>query len=338
MFRKLLPGIVVILLGTLGCAGLAQEGSRQPGQDPRQFGTPRELLEAAQPAWQPTGPTEQFMGVSFQRPTGWESTAADDWTMIASPPDEYGDRCVIFVLEPRPVATTDPGRLEQALQVASDLLLEGGDELTGVYGDPEPLRRSFRGSSGNGWDYAGLTLRLSDAEYDTFDVISMLAYSDSSAVPVVVIGAGGSTSRCVGYDGEFGLDVANVFHSLEIGSAQTDQSLAEGLIGKWFSSSGSVGNYYLFGANEQYMHVSVLGGWVETFPDQWESRYATWLGDGSWTAAGSVMAMFPNDRPATSYFTRLFEFRDYEGEWHDTLCWVDVYEGEPYNYCTRRNE
>lgn len=105
--------------------------------------------------------------------------------------------------------------------------------------------------------------------------------------------------------------MANVFYSLDVGAKQVDGSLADSMIGKWFSSGGSAGNSYLFGANGQYLHASAVGGRVETSPDQWQSRYATWSSDGSWAAVGSVLGMFPNERQASSHFARHFEFRDF---------------------------
>lgn len=338
MYCKLLAGAVVVVLALVGCGGPVQGGGGGGGgpRGPGQFDTPAQLLNAAPPAWQPTGPAEQLKGVSFQRPTDWEEVVAnDDMVMVASPTNQSGERCAVMVLASRPVASTDDARFAQALQVAEDSLLEAGDTFTDDFGDPTPLNRAFHGSTGNGWDYAGLTMKLNDPDNGTFDVISMLAYAGTSAVPLLVIEPVGSWG-CVGYNGEFGLNVANVFYSLVIGSAQPDHFLEDELIGNWFSSSGSVGNSYVFGANGQYLHVAVAGGWVELFPGQWEDRYASWSGDGSWAAVGSLMATFPKGQPASSHFARQFEVRQYDGTWQETLCWVDAYDSGPFSYCTQR--
>lgn len=340
MFRKWLVGAVLLVIGAVGCGGPAAGGGGQQGQPPGEFDTPEQLLNAAQPAWRPAGPTENIKGVSFQYPTDWELLIIDDGVSITSPVDENGDQCKIFVLEPRPAASTETGLLEQALQTASNLLLTEGRTLTDDFGSPTPLDRAFRGSSGTGWDYAGLTMRLDDPDPDvgTYDVISMIAHSGTSAVPIVAIQPLWSAWGCVGFNGEFGLGVANVFHSLDMGISQPDHSLEPKMVGKWFSSSGSAGNLYLFGANKQYVHASASGGWIEVAPDQWANRYATWSGDGSWAAVGDVLGMFPKERPASSHFARQFEFRDYSGDWQETLCWIDSYDGEPYTYCTQRME
>lgn len=337
MVRKVLVLAVILVMGAVGCGGPASGGGGQPGQ-PREFDTPEQLMEAAEPVWQPTGETEKVRGVSFQRPAAWGVLAAEGGIGIVSPVDKYGDECAIYVLEPRPVASTEEGRLEQALQVASDLLLVDGGTLSDDFGSPTPLDRAFRGSTGSGWGYAGLTMRLSDPADNTFNVISMITHSESSAVPLVVIEPQGSTWDCVGYNGEFGLNVANVFYSLDMGNSQPDRSLEPKTVGKWFSSGGSVGNHYIFGANGQYIHAATIGGWVEITPGQWENQYATWSGDGSWVAVGAVLGMFPNERPASSHFARQFEFRNFDGHWQDTLCWIDAYNAEPYTYCTQRTE
>lgn len=338
MARTLLTGAVVLVLALVGCGGPAQGGGGGGPRGPRQFDTPEQLVNAAPLVWQPTGPTEQMNGVSFQRPEGWEEFAAnDDVVMVASPANEDGNRCAVLVLAPRPVASTDEGRYEQALQVATDNLLEPGSTFTDDWGDPTPLDRAFHGITGRGWDYAGLTMKMNDPANGTFDVISMLAYRGTSAVPLLVIEPVVGNRGCIGYDGDFGMDVANVFFSLAMGSVEVDDALATKWTGNWFSSTGSVGNSYVFGANGQYLHAAVVGGWVELFPGQWEDRYATWSGDGSWAAVGPLMATFPNEEAASSHFARQFEVRDHDGTWKETICWVDEdYHGAPYTYCTKR--
>lgn len=121
-----------------------------------------------------------------------------------------GDKCAIYVLEPRPTASTEVGRLEQALQVASDALISGGT-LTDDSGDPTPLSRAFHGSSGNFSDYTGLTMRINDRTRNIFDLTFTVIHSQSSAVPLRVIEPQDSTWDCVGYNGEFELDVATCF-------------------------------------------------------------------------------------------------------------------------------
>lgn len=338
MSRKLLVVAIVLLIGTVGCgAGGTGGGTGGGGQPPHEFDTPQQLMDAATPAWQPSGPTESIKGVSFQHSADWEVTLYDDAVEVDSPVNTFGEQCWIFVLEPRPVASTDDGRFDQALQVASDLFLKDGATMTDDYERPDPLSRAFRGSTGSGWDYAGLMMRLVTPD-SVFDVLSLIARSGNNVVPILAIEPRDSGWGCVGDDGQFSLDVANVFYSLDMGSAQPDHSLEPKMVGEWFSSSGSAGNSYVFGANGQYIHASAAGGWTEITPGVWSDRYATWAGDGSWVAVGDVIGMFPKEQPAESRFGRQFEFRDYGGDWQDTLCWVDAYEGDPYTYCTQRTE
>lgn len=243
-----------------------------------------------------------------------------------------------MVLEPRAAATTPGARLQQAFDVASALL--PGWEFTDDFGNSgsDPLSRASVGDSGMGWKYEALTMRVRDPQGGQHDAYSLLASFGDRAVPLVAFESRDGSNGCIDYDGRFGLDVANVFFSLRLGAVSADSSLAGALVGKWFSSGGMAGNLYVFGSNGRYADASAAGNWVEISPGLWTDRYATWSGSGAWTAVGNTLAFFPTGGAPTGHYARTFELRTYGGEWRETVCWVDSFEGAPYTYCTERSE
>ncbi len=339
MFRRSFLLALGLLMWTVGCGGSgpAGGGGGGGGGGPRTFKTPAALLTAAAPVWEPSGATEQVGSVTFKVPAGWQEGANGGGAVMESPPDRFGATCMIAVEAPRPVATGEEARYAQALEAASALLVEPGDRLTDDFEGPDPLSRASRGVSGNGWDYRALTMRLIQADGSVYDVLSLVARFGSQAVPVIAVEPM-STLRCVSYNGEFGVDVANVLYSLDLGSPVYDHALESSLIGEWFSSDGSAGNLYVFGANGHYIDASAVGGVVEVTPGEWRDRYASWAGTGGWASVGDTLAFFPTGGQPTGHFATHFEVRDFSGVWQESLCWTDAYAGEPYMYCTRRQE
>lgn len=322
-----------LLVWTVGCGGTGPA----TGGGPRSFDTPAALLAAATPAWQPSGETKQLNTLTFKAPAGWHSVGSSVAEVMESDPDQFGSTCIIVVMAPIPVATGEDARYQQALDAAGAALLEPGDKLTDEYGNPDPLTYASRGTSGNGWDYRALTMSLTKGDGSVYDVLSLVARFGNQAVPVIAVEPM-STLRCVSYDGQFGLDVANVLYSLSLGTPTYDHALESDLVGEWFSSDGSAGNLYVFGANGHYIDASAVGGVVEVTPGEWRDRYASWSGTGRWAAVGDVLGFFPSGGQATSHFALRFEFRIYNGDWREAACWTDEYEGNPYMYCTRRQE
>lgn len=343
MVRRSLLASSLFVLGTLHCGQPGGGGGGGDGDDPgaqpqSSYDSPADLTRAAPPVWEPSGIEEEIGGVSFLRSPDWEKTTYDGALRVLSPADAYGNKCEMFVFEPRAAAKTEQARREQALEVASEVVLLEGETFTNQYGSASLEDYSFHGSTGTGWDYSGLRLSIHYGRAEQHDVLAMIARFGDSAVPFLVGEPKGSEWGCVEHGGHFGLEVARIFFSLSLGDPSVDDSLASNVIGEWFSSGGSAGNRYVFGANAQYIHASVARGVEELTPGDWRDRYATWSGDGSWAAVGDLLALFPNDGAATSHYARHFESLELDGTWEPQLCWIDSFEGEPYTYCTRPSE
>lgn len=320
-----------------GTYGIAQPVTRQAMASflHRIFTTTGVLIQAAPPAWSPTGTATTLGAISLRRSPAWTVTTFDgDAVLLSSPPDSHGAGCDIAVFAPEPAPATESGRLDLARDYAIAL---GMDSLTNQDGGSDLLGDAFRGSTGNGWDYVGLAFRATRSGQD-FSILSIMARFGASVVPLQVLQqdtAFGNEWHCVGYGGDFGPEAARVFHSLALGTPKPNNDLAGKVEGDWFSSSGSVGNGYTFGRNHRYLHASVYGGSVWVSPGYWADAYATWAGDGSWASAGDLVAFFPTGKAAHSVYARVFDFRGPGGQWYKTLCWVDSSGGAPYSYCTK---
>ncbi len=302
----------------------------------RIFTTPGVLQQAAPAQWEPTGIKQTFSGVTFLRAKNWRGTANPGvgYTML-SPRDSHGYQCAIYVLAPIKAAGSESGRIQQSLDVVRTML--PGETLTNQDGQPTPLTDAFRGATGRGWDYVGLTMHL-DSDGDAYSIVSILARFGSRAVPLVVIEEDspyGNDTACVGYDGDVGPEVARVFFSLSMGTDKPNDALATKVLGNWWSSSSSVGNSYTFGRNGRYIHASAYGGTTETSPGSWQDVYASWSGTGGWAATGDQLAFFPTNRDAYRAYARVLDVR-INGTWTTTLCMINSLEGKPYSYCTHR--
>jgi len=297
----------------------------------RIFTTPTVLKQAAPPRWSPKGTEQSIKGVTFLAPSGWTVEKGTGGIGVTSPKDSHGYDCQIVVLAPEKAASTEAGRFQQALDTAGEL----GVTLTNPDGGTDLKANAFKGATGNGWDYTGLTLAAA-AGGKNHSILSIAARFGTQVVPLLVIEEDspfGNDWDCVGYDGDFGANVGTVFYSLQLGAPKPNASLATKVLGDWFSSSSSVGNGYTYGRNGRYIHVSVYGGTVWVSPGNWQDVYASWSGDGSWAANGDLLAYFPTDGSAYSTYARVFQSK-VDGVWQTTLCSINALDGKPYSYCT----
>jgi hypothetical protein len=320
----------VLAMGLLGCGGGGSSGGGGGGggsdEPSARYHTPDEILAAAAPTWRPTGTPVSIGTASFLAPTGWETTVYTDGVGMRSPADSNGNQCEIFVLAPRPSAGGD-ARYQQALDAAQSLFPDG-TVFDSHYDQPDPLQDKWRGMSGRGFEYVGLMNSIQQS----VQVLPILADFSGTAVPLVVIEPDASTWGCIDAAGDFGLEPASVFHSLTLGSSAPDDSLATNVLGEWFSSDGSVGTLFVYGANGHYQDVSVINGQVETSPGDWHDATASWSGDGSYVVRGDVEGLFPTDGTPESRFVREYEWLDSDGAWQRRICWIANYEG-PYTHC-----
>ena len=298
------------------------------------YDTPEQLLAAAAPQWKPEGTSSQMGAAQFLAPSGWEVTQYTDGVAARSP-GASGGQCEIFVLDPRAAASGEAAQYQQLLQATKGLFPQG-TVLQDQYGGADPLRERWRGKTGRGWGYVGLFLSVNGSTW----VLPFLADFGGTAVPVVIIEPKSSTEGCVNIVGDFGAGPAAVFHSLSLeGASNTGaNTLAANAVGLWFSSDGTTGAQYLFGANGQYIDSSVYGGPVEVTPGDWQNQYATWSGTGRYVLRGDVLGFFPSGASAFSRYARQIQVANTQGGWDDKLCWVAANDGEPYTHCLWRTE
>lgn len=324
--------MLVAAVAALGCGETGGDPGLPPGSSG--YDNPDELMADAPPAWRPQGTPVTVGAASFIPPEGWEITLYSDGVAARSANDGGGRQCEIFVLEPRPAADGE-ARYQQVYD-AAQALFPAGTVLTDHSGGADWMRGRWRGDSGRGFDAFGLNL---SANQETVDVLPMLADFAGTAVPVVVIEPRAGSWDCIGPTGDFGLEVANVFHSLTLeGASHRSASLAEEVVGKWFSSDGVTGSLYVFGANGQYIDAGAHGGVVETSPGEWRDVYATWSGDGRYALVQDVLGMFPNDDAAQSRYVRILDWSDGQGGWSRRFCWIAAYGGSPYTHCFELQE
>lgn len=302
-----------------------------------EYATPEELQEAAPAEWQPAGITASAGVATFTVPPGFELTTYTDGAAVRSPASQ-GAQCEIFVLQPRPAASTEAARLQQLLE-AAQALFPAETPLADQYGGADPLTHAWRGATGAGWSYEGLINTAADS---SIDVLPFLANFGGTAVPVVIIEPRPATPDCVNLLGDFGIDPAVVFHSLQITgfTRASGEPLEQAVIGNWFSSSGgAAASQYVFGANGRYIDAAAVGGTVETSPGEWSDVYASWSGTGRYVVRSDLLALFPTDGEPHSRYVRQFETRSgASGPWEPKLCWVAGANGDPYTHCLYPSE
>ncbi len=297
------------------------------------YATPEQLMAAAPPQWKPEGTKAQVGTATFISPSGWAVTTYTDGVATRSPDPDGNGQCEVFVLAPRPTASGESAQFAQLLEATQGLFPQG-TVLQDQYGGADTQRDRWRGTTGRGWRYVGLFLSVNQS----VEVLPFLADFGGTAVPVVIIEPRSATTECVNVLGDFGVGPAAVFHSLALEgvAASGTNALAANAVGLWFSSDGSAGSQYLFGANGRFIDTDLYGGPVEVAPGEWQDQYASWTGTGAWAVRGDVLGLFPTGSGAHSRFVRQLQVADAEGNWSDKLCWVASYEGAPYTHCLWR--
>lgn len=328
MIRRI---VLVACAALLACGGGKEYGGSTGSSSSGGTSGGTDVIAEAPPVWQPEGTAASANGASFLAPAGWALTQYTDGAGVVSPKDSDGDQCEILVLQPRPTATGEEAQYQQVLDAARGMFPEG-TVIENQYGGSDPLEDRWRGETGRGWNYVGLFLTTGN---DTVDVLSFLADFSGTAVPVIVVEPRGSSWDCISVTGDFNETVATVFHTLKLDSAGETRTsaLEQSVVGKWFSSDGSAGTQFIFGANGHYSDTSVYGGTVEVSPGDWEDQYATWSGDGSYRIDGDVVAEFPSDGAPEGHYIRVYEWNDPQNVWHRRLCWISEYEGNPFTLC-----
>ncbi len=312
----------------LACVGI------DPGQPSGGHETPEQLMAAAPPEWKPEGALTDSGGARFLAPAGWAIAQYTDGVGMRSPDGDGRGQCEIFVLAPRATPAGEAEQLQHLLQ-ATQALFPPGTVLQDQYGGPDPFGDRWRGTSGRGFRYEGLFLSVSQS----VNVLPFLADFGGTSVPVVIVEPRSSSTGCVNVLGDFGVAPAGVFHSLSLEGFTPSGAgaLAANAVGKWSSSDGTAGSYFIFGANGRYLDSAVYSGVVEVSPGDWRSAQATWPGSGSYAVRGEVLGLFPSDDSARSRYVRQFQVRDVDGTWSDKLCWIARPSGgSAYTHCLWR--
>lgn len=120
-------------------------------------------------------------------------------------------------------------------------------------------------------------------------------------------------------------------------SQNSNEEIANRLVGAWQSIGGNALNKYIFAGNGQYQFIGAYSTTRYVTPSMVELKTSGFKGDGTYSFTGNQLTIV-KDGKATTILFRLEKVNHGNTGWTDRLYILDNYDGKPYEVCYERQQ
>ena len=275
----------------------------------------------------------------FTPPAGWAAQRLSDAIMLASPPSETNERCLIYMLPMRPASAN---LLQDAYNAFRDAWLRNfvlRNQTPAGFAFPESI---VHGTSGQGWEYViirkGIAPPTSQESRLGFVLVAKL---DNRLAVISGVSKDPLVSACMG-ENRATTVWPKFFYSLGFKSwppQDQTQTMRKLLAGEWIAATATAGDLITFAGNGRFANAAAAQQY-HLGTNELITTTQAYFGNGSYTLRGNAITMKQDDGKTTPGFFRIEqESKDDGRTWADAfyLMRTSMVDGQEYELRFKRN-